>query len=554
MKKFLLIIIAFIGALVVNADTWYAIGTGFYEDPLWYWSDDYVSGEVDIEESYEHPGYYRFKHLLSGTEPPYMYINCTDPNKVYVVPYTSINTLGNKVKIIQLCEENGWYSSLTSDGQKVYLYGTLENNMVQIPGNYFIYFKDDDIDNRTRCSSDRNFIFKLPSDGDGSLQSGVYFGIAAFNHLPKFYGIDLLDSSNKQKYFNFVNGQKMDDYTYLYYSVDKAIDALTEKTYPKDLSSVALITFTDGNDDGSLDMVTNTSWTDIDYQKYISNKVKNTFIQRNKMEAFSIGLEGRDYNKELFKSNLLALASDDKHATEVTDMVEVERTLNHIIDQLQDSWLNKKVSVKINMRGTGDRLRFTLDKTRPQMNNNPENSDLWVEGVFLRDDLSLNNVVYHGFTSTSGDKVIAEKVTIDGKNKYQFTFENLRDKNGNPLETGEINFWHKNEATPAWQPHTEFGGAGDVETETEYTSAAVMLVMDCSSSLGATDFAKLKSAVNSVIERLAEKKSGVDDIVVDEAEDGPVEYYNLQGQRVVNPSHGIYIQRQGNKAKKIYVR
>lgn len=150
--------------------------------------------------------------------------------------------------------------------------------------------------------------------------------------------------------------------------------------------------------------------------------------------------------------------------------------------------------------------------------------------------------------------MIAEPVTVNGKTKYQFTFKDLRDKDGNPLETGEINFWHKNEATPAWQPHTEFGGAGDVETETEYTSAAVMLVMDCSTSLGEADFAKLKSVVNSVIERLADRKSGVDDIIVDQAEDAPVEYYNLQGLRVMNPSHGIYIQRQGNKAKKIYVR
>lgn len=33
--------------------------------------------------------------------------------------------------------------------------------------------------------------------------------------------------------------------------------------------------------------------------------------------------------------------------------------------------------------------------------------------------------------------------------------------------------------------------------------------------------------------------------------DYPVEYYNLQGIRVVNPTHGIYIKRQGNKTEKV---
>ncbi len=46
--------------------------------------------------------------------------------------------------------------------------------------------------------------------------------------------------------------------------------------------------------------------------------------------------------------------------------------------------------------------------------------------------------------------------------------------------------------------------------------------------------------------------AGVDDIVVDE--NAPVEYYNLQGIRVENPTSGLYIKRQGNKAVKILVR
>ena len=43
--------------------------------------------------------------------------------------------------------------------------------------------------------------------------------------------------------------------------------------------------------------------------------------------------------------------------------------------------------------------------------------------------------------------------------------------------------------------------------------------------------------------------TGIADIV--EAADAPVEYYNLQGVRVMNPESGLYIKRQGNKITKV---
>ncbi len=50
--------------------------------------------------------------------------------------------------------------------------------------------------------------------------------------------------------------------------------------------------------------------------------------------------------------------------------------------------------------------------------------------------------------------------------------------------------------------------------------------------------------------------SGVEDVIVDgiDNENAPVEYFNLQGVRVENPSNGLYIKRQGNKVTKVIVR
>ena len=47
--------------------------------------------------------------------------------------------------------------------------------------------------------------------------------------------------------------------------------------------------------------------------------------------------------------------------------------------------------------------------------------------------------------------------------------------------------------------------------------------------------------------------TGGEEITVGDYE-GEVEYYNLQGQRVLNPSNGIYIERRGSKTTKRYIR
>ena len=50
--------------------------------------------------------------------------------------------------------------------------------------------------------------------------------------------------------------------------------------------------------------------------------------------------------------------------------------------------------------------------------------------------------------------------------------------------------------------------------------------------------------------------AGVDDVIADDTidENAPVEYYNLQGVRVENPTNGLYIKVQGTKATKVIVR
>jgi len=62
-----------------------------------------------------------------------------------------------------------------------------------------------------------------------------------------------------------------------------------------------------------------------------------------------------------------------------------------------------------------------------------------------------------------------------------------------------------------------------------------------------------KTFLNS-IEVVYEKiGTGIESVVADD-ENAPVEYFNLQGVKVVNPSAGIYIRRQGSKTTKVLVK
>lgn len=45
--------------------------------------------------------------------------------------------------------------------------------------------------------------------------------------------------------------------------------------------------------------------------------------------------------------------------------------------------------------------------------------------------------------------------------------------------------------------------------------------------------------------------TGIENIEISDSDDAPVEYYTIQGVRVENPSNGLYIRRQGNKASKV---
>lgn len=83
---------------------------------------------------------------------------------------------------------------------------------------------------------------------DTTLESGIYLGITGFNQALYNYPTLRLADSSVGGFRNFIDGLSTKYGTLLYYSVDQALNSLQSAKLPSDVSSVALVTFTDGLD------------------------------------------------------------------------------------------------------------------------------------------------------------------------------------------------------------------------------------------------------------------------------------------------------------------
>jgi M6 family metalloprotease-like protein len=85
--------------------------------------------------------------------------------------------------------------------------------------------------------------------------------------------------------------------------------------------------------------------------------------------------------------------------------------------------------------------------------------------------------------------------------------------------------------------------------KTEFTSSTTPALKDWSSKaidMPITDITETKGVITFKVK--GGSTDGVDDIISDSANTENAEYFNLQGIKVSNPAHGLYIERKGNSA------
>ena len=334
------------------------------------------------------------------------------------------------------------------------------------------------------------------------LDNGIYLGITGFNQTLYEYPILRLSESSVDGFRNFVDGLTMKNGTLLYYSVDQALNTMQATELPSDITTAAIVTFTDGLDQGSF-MMDGVSYNDeMEYLNALNHRIKNETVSGQPITAYSIGIRGKDVSDiNMFRTNLAKLASSTDNATEVTSMAEVNAKFKEIAEKLSQSNYVQTINLKMPGLSNGTRVRFTFDNV-----NAADRSQIYIEGKFNLKDKSLEEVQYVGLTSTSGTTV---KGSVDGI-FVNFTFDGVHTDNNVLIKSEFTDEWTYISSNNTWQINSEFDKTENSDIVTERSSAVIMLVLDCSSSL-ADDFIKAQSNAKDFISTLYQAVGGIDD-------------------------------------------
>lgn len=341
---------------------------------------------------------------------------------------------------------------------------------------------------------------KTPVDNTPA-PDGLYLGIVGFNSELYTMPLGLLNQNTKHTFENFVDGLAMQNGTILYHAVNTGLNSLAKAKIPENLINVSVVTFTDGLDQGSY-VLSNNYNSGTEYLNAVNNRIKNELIGGTNISAYSIGVRGSDVaDVTAFQNNLRKLSSDpENNVYEVNNMAEASEKFAEIAQQLYSQSTFYNITLKLPAQEPNTKIRFTFDNV-----NDAEQSQIYLEGTYIRvnDKGQLTNIVYHGLESISGSTVTASRQGIFDL----FAFRNLTDLNGVQMTTDYVKLWNWVDSLEQWQFNSEFSQSGSSETVDEHKSAMIMLVLDCSSSLG-SDFVTVKTAANSFIETLSGNYSG----------------------------------------------
>ena len=218
-------------------------------------------------------------------------------------------------------------------------------------GNVFLKYSSEEVDSIT-----------LSRDGEEPLS---YIGIIGFNDELHKKDIDVLATSTASQYKSFVNSLPRRDGTLLYYAVDNALDMLNGKEFTTPLTSVNMITFTDGLDQGSVMMNRNYSSSSA-YLTAMNKRIGDTRIKELPLNAYTVGLRGNDVSDiAMFQNNLSKLASSGDNAFEVSSIYDLRDKLQDIANQIISINTRQTISVKIPGADNGTLSRFVFDGKTP---------------------------------------------------------------------------------------------------------------------------------------------------------------------------------------------
>lgn len=322
------------------------------------------------------------------------------------------------------------------------------------------------------------------------LESGIYLGVTGFNEYLYEFPISRLTYSSIGECNEFIDNLNPGMGTVLYYAVDKSLDKLESVSLPNDVTTVAIVTFTDGLDQGSVMMEGVTHEDNMEYLEALNQRIMNETVSGVPITAYSVGVKGKDVSDtQMFNDNLRKLASSSENVKQVESMSEVNETFKEIANTLTQSSNVQTMQIRMPGASNGSIIRFTFDNVA-----SADKSELYIEGKFNLKNRSLEDVKYVGLTSSSGIEVKGEVSGI----WVTFTFEGIHTDNNELITSDYTGEWTYIPSNSLWQINSEFEKDRDFEVEVHKSSAAILLVLDCSGSLAADFVIAQKNAKDFV--------------------------------------------------------
>ena len=336
----------------------------------------------------------------------------------------------------------------------------------------------------------------VPDDDTTSslTDEGVYLGIIGFNQNLHIKEIGLLNHSTESSYKTFIDELTSDSGTALYFADYTALEKMRDYTIPPKLKNIALVTFTDGLDNASLNDGYNPGnySSRAEYRDALHDMIVNEKIHEQNVSAYTIGLKGNDVTDQTaFQETLNKLASSDSNVFQVSDMEEAMARFKEIAEALYSVF--QKVDLSVYVPGgydDGQHLRFTFDDTAAAADSN-----LYIEATYRRPSgggRTLEDITYHGFADS--------ETTISADSSqgvyYRFVFKDLKYAESNTpasdIDVQKMKLWTET-STGNWDKESEFNPESSSTTTEDKNSALIMLVLDCTTSLG-DDFPRMQQA------------------------------------------------------------
>ncbi len=314
-------------------------------------------------------------------------------------------------------------------------------------------------------------------DGDNlGTNSGLFISIIGFNDELHVRDFEKMDSGSIYSLDSFINNLQQANGTLLYHAANKGLNKIEDSSFPEDLSNIATVIFTDGLDIGSYIM--NDEYNSgSEYLDGIHSRIDGEEYHGLPLNSYAIGIRGVDVTDvNQFTTNLQKLSSTNKNY-EAADMSAVQSAFNEVVSSLYSESSSQSLDITMPAPEPGALVRITFDSI-----TSADSSTVYIEGKFEFNgsSVSLTDVVYTGMTCDEGDIVYG---SLSGIN-INLSFKNIVLNSNIVIDSNLMKQWAKlNESSP-WQINSEFIPSENIQTIIERDSAAVVLMLDCSSSLG----------------------------------------------------------------------